>query len=256
MAANEATDMVTNKETDKTINEITDNTTDNATAKAVDITNLSGGYGRRQILKNLTLQVERGECTAIAGPNGCGKSTLLSIMAGTMKPTGGSIRYFGYDTLAGKSVFRRMTGYVPQENPLMPELNVYDNLRLWYPDKQTLEKELEEGFLHVLGIPDFVKMRADRLSAGMQKRVNIGIALAGMPPILLLDEPAAALDLIGKEEIGRYLSLYLQKKGTIVIATHEEQELALCDHVYVMKTGELHEVDKTLRGKGLTAMFC
>ena len=235
MAANEAADKVTDK--------------------AVDIVNLSGGYGRKQILKNLSFQAKRGECAAVVGPNGCGKSTLLSIMAGTMKSTGGSIRYFGYEALTGKSVFRRMTGYVPQENPLIPELNVYDNLRLWYPDKQTLEKELEEGFLHVLGIPDFVKMRADRLSVGMQKRVNIGIALAGMPPVLLLDEPGAALDLIGKEEIGRYLSLYLQKKGTIVIATHEEQELALCDHVYVMKEGGLHEVDKTLRGKELTAMF-
>lgn len=228
---------------------------DKAMNKAVDIRNLSGGYGRKQILKNLSLQVARGECAAVVGPNGCGKSTLLSIMAGTMKPTSGSIHYFGYDALAGRSVFRRMTGYVPQENPLIPELNVYDNLRLWYPDKQTLEKELEEGFLHVLGISDFVKMRADRLSVGMQKRVNIGIALAGMPPVLLLDEPGAALDLTGKEEIGRYLSLYLQKKGTIVIATHEEQELMLCDHVYVMKTGELHEVDRTLRGKELTAMF-
>lgn len=244
--------MVSNKATDKAINEITDKITD----KAVDVKSLSGGYGKKQILKNVSLQIERGECVVVVGPNGCGKSTLLSIMAGTMKPTDGSIHYFGYDALAGKSVFRKMTGYVPQENPLIPELNVYDNLRLWYPDKQTLEKELKEGFLHVLGILDFLKIRADRLSVGMQKRVNIGIALAGMPPILLLDEPGAALDLIGKEEIGRYLSLYLQKKGTIVITTHEEQELALCDHIYVMKAGELHEVDKTLRGKELTAMFC
>lgn len=226
-----------------------------ATNKAVDITNLFGGYGKKSIINDLSLQIERGECAAVVGPNGCGKSTLLSIMAGTMKPKSGSIHYFGYDALAGKSVFRRMTGYVPQENPLIPELNVYDNLRLWYPDKQTLEKELEEGFLHVLGIADFVKIRVDRLSVGMQKRVGIGIALAGMPPVLLLDEPGAALDLIGKEEIGRYLSHYLQKKGTIVIATHEEQELTLCDHVYVMKAGELHEVDKMLRGKELTAMF-
>lgn len=244
--------MATNKATDKVMNEATDKVTD----KAIDIMNLSGGYGRRKIINGLSLQIERGECAAVVGPNGCGKSTLLSIMAGTMKPTGGSIHYFGYDALAGKSVFRRMTGYVPQENPLIPELNVYDNLRLWYPDKKSLEKELEEGFLHVLGIADFVKMRADRLSVGMQKRTVIGIALAGMPPVLLLDEPGAALDLIGKEEIGRYLSLYLQRKGTIAIATHEEQELTLCDHVYVMRAGKLHEVDKTLRGKELTEMFC
>ena len=148
-----------------------------------------------------------------------------------------------------------MTGYVPQENPLIPELSVYDNLRLWYPDRTELKKELQEGFLQLLGIGDFVKKPVRKLSGGMKKRVSIGIALAGMPPVLILDEPSAALDLVCKEDIKRYLQIYLEKKGTVVITTHEESELSLCDRLYVMKDGRLFPVDRELRGTALTAQF-
>lgn len=86
----------------------------------------------------------------------------------------------------------------------------------------------------------------------MKKRVSIGIAMAGMPPVLLMDEPSAALDLLCKEDIRKYLQVYLERKGTVVITTHEESELALCDKLYVMKDGRLQQVDNSLRGAALT----
>lgn len=223
--------------------------------KMIEIDNLTSAYGKRKVLNGITLHGERGECIGIVGPNGCGKSTLLSIMAGVMRPLSGSICYYGKDALKNRAVFNKMTGYVPQENPLMPELTVYDNLRLWYTDKTELKNELEKGFLQLLGIPEFIKMPVFKLSGGMKKRVSLGIALSGMPPILILDEPSAALDLVCKEDIKRYLGIYLEKKGTVVITTHEESELALCDSLYVMKEGVLNEVDKSLRGEALTAEF-
>lgn len=223
--------------------------------KMIEINNLSTSYGKRKILDGLSLSAERGECVGIVGPNGCGKSTLLSTMAGVLKPKTGSILYYGKDALANRKVFSKMAGYVPQENPLLPELSVYDNLRLWYPDKKELTRELQEGFLQILGIPEFVKMPVSKLSGGMKKRVSIGIAMAGMPPILILDEPSAALDLVCKEDIRRYLQIYLERKGTIVITTHEESELSLCDSLYVMKNGRLQQIDKTLRGELLTTKF-
>ncbi|MBQ6806265.1 MAG: ATP-binding cassette domain-containing protein [Lachnospiraceae bacterium] len=221
----------------------------------IEIDNLSIAYGKKQILDGLSLSAERGECIGIVGPNGCGKSTLLSTMAGVLRPKTGSINYYGKDALANRKVFAKMVGYVPQENPLLPELSVYDNLRLWYPNKKELEGELEEGFLQVLGISEFIKMSVSKLSGGMKKRVSIGIAMAGMPPILILDEPSAALDLVCKEDIKRYLQIYLERKGTVIITTHEESELSLCDSLYVMKDGKLHQIDKTLRGELLTARF-
>ena len=223
--------------------------------KMIEIENLTSAYGRKKVLQGVTFSAERGECIGIVGPNGCGKSTLLSAMAGVLRPLSGTIRYYGKDALQNRVVFQKMTGYVPQENPLMPELSVYDNLRLWYPDKAELEKELEQGFLQILGIPEFVGKTVSKLSGGMKKRVSIGIALSGMPPVLILDEPSAALDLVCKEDIRRYLQIYLERKGTVVITTHEESELSLCNSLYVMKNGKLVQVDKSLRGSALTAQF-
>lgn len=223
--------------------------------KMIEIENLTSAYGKKKVLQGVSLYAERGECIGIVGPNGCGKSTLLSVMAGVLKPSSGKLFYYGKNALKNRVVFQKMTGYVPQEDPLMPELSVYDNLRLWYPDKAKLAKELEDGFLQILGIPAFLKMPVSKLSGGMKKRVSIGIALSGLPPVLILDEPSAALDLVCKEDIRRYLQIYLERKGTVVITTHEESELSLCSSLYVMKDGKLEGVDRTLRGKELTERF-
>lgn len=223
--------------------------------KMIEIEKLVCSYGKKKVLQGVSFEAERGECIAIVGPNGCGKSTLLSIMAGVLKPAAGNIRYYGKNALENRVVFQKMTGYVPQENPLMPELSVYDNLRLWYSDKKELARDLEEGFLQILGISEFLKTPVSKLSGGMKKRVSIGIALSGMPPVLILDEPSAALDLVCKEDIRHYLQIYLEKKGTVVITTHEESELSLCGRLYVMKDGKLTEIDRNLRGKELTDMF-
>ncbi len=243
-------------------------------------TDIVSSYGRKRILKGVSFAALRGECVGILGANGCGKSTLLAILAGVLKPQGGTVLYGGqtaWGSSAGRTerkaapdgragqgrggmrcdreLIRRMTGYVPQENPLMPELTVYDNLRLWYPDRRTLDAELAQGFLSLLGIGAFCRMRADKLSGGMKKRVSIGIAMAGSPPILLLDEPSAALDLVCKADIRTYLQAYLERGGTVVITTHEESELALCDRLYVMKDGVLRQVDSRLRGEELVKLF-
>lgn len=227
----------------------------------ITVADITSAYGRKKILRGVSFTAERGECVGIIGANGCGKSTLLSIMAGTLKPRSGQVLYYGRpawsDAGAGrmrgdKAIIRKMTGYVPQENPLILELSVYDNLRLWYPDKKQLRQELEQGFLGLLGISEFSSKQVNKLSGGMKKRVSIGIAMAGMPPVLLMDEPSAALDLICKEDIRRYLQVYLERKGTVVITTHEEGELSLCSKLYVMKNGQLEQVDNQLRGKALT----
>lgn len=228
---------------------------------AADVTS---SYGRRRVLKGVSFTAARGECVGIVGANGCGKSTLLSILAGTLKPKSGTVAYGGRTAWSGgrtgrircdREVIRKMTGYVPQEDPLIPELTVYDNLRLWYPDKRVLRRELSQGFLQLMGIGAFAGTRADRLSGGMKKRVSIGIAMAEAPPILLLDEPSAALDLVCKADIRAYLQTYLERRGTVVITTHEESELALCSKIYVMKDGVLQQADNRLRGEELAKLF-
>lgn len=198
--------------------------------------------GKKQVLKNVSLQAYGGECIGILGANGCGKSTLLSILAGIQYPDRGNI-FLNGTNLLDKDVRQSLpslVGFVPQEPPLMTELTGYDNLRLWYcQSKLSLDSELKEGFLATLGIPDFINVPVRHMSGGMKKRLSIGCSIANSPRLLLLDEPGAALDLICKEQIEAYLMDYRAKGNLIIIATHEEREIAMCNRLYLLKEGYL-----------------
>lgn len=202
-------------------------------------------HGKKRVLTDINLTAHSGECIGLLGANGCGKSTLLSIVAGIQSPDSGSIHI--YDSPTNKEQTQYNTsqiGYVPQECPLINELNALDNLKLWYCDSPlSLNEELEHGFLAMLGIPDFLKIPVKNMSGGMKKRLSIGCAVAKNPHILLLDEPGAALDLICKERIEVYLKNFRKQGNTILLATHEEREIDLCDRLYILKDGILHPFD-------------
>ncbi|MDO4166802.1 MAG: ATP-binding cassette domain-containing protein [Eubacteriales bacterium] len=200
-------------------------------------------HGKWQGLHDLSLEAQDGECIGILGTNGCGKSTLLSILAGSRKADSGQLLYHG-QPLTDSRQFAQICGYVPQENPLIEELDAYDNLRLWYCDSTLdLAEELESGFLSMLDIPSFLHVKVHRMSGGMKKRLSIGCAMANDPPVLLLDEPGAALDLLCKEQITRYL-MDCKKRGKIIwIATHEPSEIAICDSLYLLQNGHLNPIE-------------
>lgn len=201
-------------------------------------------HGKKVILRDVSFTAHTGQCIGILGANGCGKSTLLSILAGVQNADSGSLSYQGEPLTPGSRQARELFGYVPQENPLIDELSAYDNLRLWYCDSPlNLETELNEGILAMLGIPEFLHVRVNRMSGGMKKRLSIGCAIAGNPQILLLDEPGAALDLICKERISVYLKDCLAQGKIILLATHEEREIQLCDKLYILKNGILSELN-------------
>ncbi len=214
---------------------------------------IESAYGRKKVLTGVNLSAGAGQCIGIVGGNGCGKSTLLNILAGLRRADKGMIAFDG-ETAQGRKkdgLFRKYTGYVPQENNLIEELCVRDNLLLWYEKKDVLEWELREGFLGLLGLSQIGRSKAGKLSGGMKKRVSIGCALAGHPPILLLDEPGSALDLPSKAQVRKYLTMFKEMGGTIVLATHEESELDLCDKIYALVEGKSREIDSTLRGDAL-----
>ncbi len=221
----------------------------------IQAVNITSAYGKKRVLCGVNLSAEAGQCVGIVGTNGCGKSTLLNILSGLRKADSGEI-YFDGNKAQGRQPFIQYVGYVPQENNLIPELSVMDNLRLWYSDTGALRQSIEQGFLNMLGIGSMCRMNAGKLSGGMKKRVSIGCALAGNPPVLILDEPDAALDLPGKAEIRRYLGMYKQMGGTILIATHDEADLALCDRIYALNQGAGTELDRSLRGEALLRAIC
>ena len=199
---------------------------------------------KKYILEDISFSVEKGQCVGILGANGCGKSTLLSIMAGTKKSSGGRIIYNGMDVAKNKNIFTEYIGYVPQENPLIEELSVNDNLKLWYSNsKKDLKKDFLNGVPYMLGLDEVKNITVGKLSGGMKRRVSIAAALSNDAPILILDELSAALDLVCKKEIREYLTHYLKQNGTIVMTTHEEDEIALCNRLLIMKDGRISEVD-------------
>lgn len=202
----------------------------------IELKNIKKSYGKNEVLKDVTLAAKDGECIGILGGNGSGKSTLLSVLGGVRRASGGGFLVDGHDLLADGKRRASLVGYLPQGTPLLEELSAYDNLRLWY-DRETLNKELSEGKLSMLGIDAFLRVPVHKMSGGMKKRLSIGCAVAHDPKILLLDEPSAALDLICKEKIRAYISAHTKNGGIVLLTTHDERELSLCDRLYVIKDG-------------------
>ncbi len=195
-------------------------------------------YGKKEVLKGLSFSAHSGQCIGILGENGCGKSTLLSILAGVRNGDKGEFLYDGNDLFRFPRQRRELVGYVPQGTPLMEELTAKDNLLLWY-DKKTMNRELEQGVLHMLGIHNFLNVRVSKMSGGMKKRLSIACAVAGHPPILLLDEPMSALDLSCKKEIFHYISKIKEMGGIVIMVTHDVLEMRLCDICYTLREGLL-----------------
>lgn len=220
------------------------------------IQDLSFSYRHRNIINHIHLEVSQGDCIGIIGANGCGKSTLLSLIAGARKADGGTISFCGDTAVSSPQKRLSRIGYVPQDNPLIPDLTVRDNLFMWFcGNKEAFEAELANGFLNLLGIPDFLSMPVSKLSGGMKKRVSLGLALQNHPTLLILDEPSAALDLVCKADIRHYLATYLSGGGTVIITTHEESELSLCNRLLLLKQGLLYPINPATRGDDLIQLI-
>lgn len=220
----------------------------------IEVDQINKAYGRRQVLSQISFHIEAGQCVGIAGANGCGKSTLLAILAGAMKPDGGRILYQGRPADSGR--YRREMGYVPQGNPLLEELSVKDNLKLWHKgSEKEWKQEQDSGIIAVLELKPLLKMAAGKLSGGMKRRLSLACALINHPRFLILDEPGAALDVVCKEEIRQYLSDYLSQGGTVLMTSHEERELSLCDRLFLMSGGMLTQIPADTQARELAAMI-
>ena len=203
----------------------------------IEIRNVCKSFGKKRVLENVSFSAASGRCIGILGENGSGKSTLFGVLTGLRKGEG-EFLCDGTDLMKNAKLRQVKVGFVPQSPPLLSELTAWDNLLLWYP-RQALPQALESGNLHMLGVNEFVRVPVSKMSGGMKKRLAIGCAIAQNPPILLLDEPTAALDLVCKEAIYSYLELFRAQGGIVVLATHDVHELQLCDAVYVLKDGQL-----------------
>lgn len=205
----------------------------------LEVRQINKKYGKRTILRDISFTLYPGEQVCIVGRNGCGKTTLMQILSGATKPQSGSVSFFGVNPLKNRKAFKKFCGYVPQETPLIPELSVLDNLKLWNVDKgQNYDYILDRFELR-----DILKMQVSKLSGGMKRRLGIACAIAAMPPILLLDEPTTALDIYYKEGIQDWLKEYRNLNGIVFLSTHEEAEILSCDRCLFLKDGNLIELE-------------
>ena len=213
-------------------------------------------YGKKPILQGVTFQAKAGECIGIVGGNGCGKTTLLSILAGVNRPDRGSICFDGTEAVGTRKVFERYAAYVPQENPLIPELSARDNYRLWFRgEKKRMEEDLNTGVGRRLGLAEFLSTPAGKLSGGQKKRLSIASALADRAKVMILDEPGAALDLAAKEEILRYIREYTAQGGLVVLTSHEMTELSVCTRLFLLRAGVLVPIRAGSSAEELIAQF-
>lgn len=209
----------------------------------IQVTDINKRYGKNHILNGVSFYAKKGECISIVGANGCGKSTLLGILSGAKKANSGSILYNEKDAIKNPKLFSKYVGYVPQENPLMEKLSVYDNLRFWYCESnRNLNEDLKTGVPARFGLSYYRNYPVEKLSGGMKKRLSIACALAKTPQILILDEPGASLDIICKQDIKNYLKWYVKNGGTVIITSHEEAELDICNRMYLLQNGVLTEL--------------
>lgn len=217
----------------------------------LSVIGLSKKYGRHPVFSNLSFSVLPGQIVGIAGANGSGKSTLLSILAGALRLDAGQIFFEADSPITHPKLFSTFVGYVPQDNPLMQDLTVQDNLTLWYPSKKALQLALHQGLLAEFQLDTMLKKPVRTLSGGMKKRVSLACALASTPKLLLLDEPCAALDLVAKADILHYLDRFRTDGGTVLLITHDLEEIKVCDRLLYLDANGLTELDPEQAVSGL-----
>ena len=214
----------------------------------ISINNLSKIYKNGfNALKNINLNIKKGEIFAMLGPNGAGKTTLISIICGIVKPSSGIVSVDGFDIIDDYRETRSRIGLVPQELTLEQFETVFNNVsysRGLYgknPDPQHIEKILKQ-----LSLWDKKDQRLRQLSGGMKRRVLIAKALSHEPSILFLDEPTAGVDVELRQDMWKIVEELRATGVTIILTTHyiEEAE-AIADRVGVINQGEIIVVEET-----------
>ena len=215
---------------------------------AIKIEQVQKHFGGLAALKGIDLTIEQGEFFALLGPNGAGKSTLINLLAGLLKPTSGRISVLGYDVQAQYADARRALGVVPQELVFDPFFNVREMLRFQagYFGRGPENDAWVDEVIECLGLTDKAHTNMRRLSGGMKRRALIAQALAHKPPVIVLDEPTAGVDVELRQMLWEFIQRLNREGHTIILTTHylEEAE-TLCSRVALMKQGEVIALDST-----------
>lgn len=214
---------------------------------AIDICQVNKHYRSLHALKDVSLTIRQGEFFGLLGPNGAGKTTLISIMAGLAKADSGYVHILGHDVVSDYRITRKKLGVVPQELVFDPFFTVRETLKLQsgYFGLKKNDDWIDEVLFNLdLTEKADVNMRA--LSGGMKRRVLVAQALVHKPPVIVLDEPTAGVDVELRQTLWQFIGRLNREGHTIVLTTHYLEEAQnWCNRIAMLKNGQIVAFDTT-----------
>ncbi len=217
------------------------------TGEAIVVGNLTKSFGSLRALDDVSFTVGEGDFFGLLGPNGAGKTTLISILAGLCRPDSGRAFILGRDAVSDSLSARRHIGVVPQEVIYDPFFTVRESLRFqsrYYGIRKN--DEWIEELLATLGLSEKARANTRTLSGGMKRRLMIAQALVHRPPVVVLDEPTAGVDINLRLSLWQFIRRLNNEGHTIVLTTHYLQEAEeLCGRIALMKEGRIVALEKT-----------
>ena len=210
------------------------------------IEGISKTYGGKKVVRDVTLEIGRGETVGLFGPNGSGKTTIFEMLIGFTRPDSGSIWFENQDIteFSPSARVRLGLGYLPQEAAIFRSLTVSQNLQVALearPDLSGAQRKAElERLIGEYSLKDFRNTQGSRLSGGMRRRVEIIRVLAVKPRVLIFDEPFVGLDPVAVDGIQVLMRDLIKEGYSIILTDHKVREaLSMCNHVYFISNGEL-----------------
>lgn len=222
----------------------------------IHVTNLTKRFGKVKAVDQLSFGIEAGESVALWGENGAGKTTAIRCLLGVI-PYDGEVTLAGYNTKKQGKHSRKSLGFVPQEISFHDDLTVYETVQFYIRLKGLKEEtEYVVNLIERLGLESYIEKQVRDLSGGMKQRLALVIALLSDPPVIILDEPTANLDITAREEFLGLLGELKENGKTLIFSSHRLDEVvALADRVLVIEAGKLvadcppKELSSRLEGK-------
>ena len=214
---------------------------------AIQITDVRKRYGDLKALDGVSLTVEEGEFFGLLGPNGAGKTTLISILAGLNRADSGTVTVLGHDVVHDYRNARSNLGVVPQELVFDPFFTVRETLRMQsgYFGLSHNDAWIDE-VMHNLDLDDKADVNMRALSGGMKRRVLVAQALVHKPPVIVLDEPTAGVDVELRQTLWKFIARLNREGHTVVLTTHYlEEAQALCNRIAMLSRGRVVALDST-----------
>ncbi|MCS6595262.1 ABC transporter ATP-binding protein [Bacillus cereus] len=214
----------------------------------ISIRNIKKSYGDYTVIKNLSIDIRKGEIIGLLGPNGAGKTTLISILSTLTLPDEGYGTVCNYDLYTERNKIKKNVSVVPQDLALYPTLTAYDNLSFYadlYGLKGNRKKSRIKEALQFAQLEDWAHKRMDTFSGGMKRRINLVIGLLNKPKVIFLDEPTVGIDPQSRNHIFNCIRHLVEELGITVIYTthHMEEAEMLCHRVAIYDKGEILDID-------------